>query len=337
MARRSTLEQVAGDHDPSAYPASDPGHARASRRGAPRRFRWSGGGGRWLVWIGRAVLWLLIIVIVVNGVRAPFERFTQGEPAGATPTASPGAGFPAEAAISFANQFAAAYLNFDAANPRVRAERLKPFLPDAAHDQFGWNGFGRLQAGAIQPANIEIKDANNAVVTLMVQSGERRWLFSVPVYAQDNRFVVSQRPALLPAPGPAQLPAAAQPEHDEATAAELTPQLKGFFEAFGSGDPEQLRRYVAAGVDIQGFNGAFTLAQLKQVIVPPGGTTRSVTAIVVWAVPAATPPATDPAAQPTDAPVDPPGALEQAYRLTVEKQGDKWFVKDVRGAGRTAE
>jgi hypothetical protein len=336
MARRSTLEQVAGDHEPSAYPASDLDQMPAPRRGASRRFRWSGGGGRWLLWIGRLVLWAVIIVILINGIRAPFERFTQGEPAGTAPTASPGAGFPTEAAVSFAQQFAAAYLNFDAANPNVRRERLKPFLPDAAHDQFGWNGFGRMQAGAIQLSSVDVQDANNAVITLMVQSGERRWLFSVPVYAEDNRFVVSQRPALLPAPPPAQLPAVPQPEHDEATAAELTPQLKGFFEAFASGDPEQLRRYVAAGVDIQGFQGAFTLAQLKQVIVPPGGTTRSVTAIVVWAVPAAQP-TTEPTAQPTDAPVDPPGSLEQAYQLTVEKQGDKWFVKDVRGASRTAE
>lgn len=334
MARRSTVQQVAGDHEQSAYPSPDLDLVPRGRRG--RRLRWSGSGGRWLVWIGRAVLWALIIVILFNGVRAPFERFTQGEPAPAEPTATPGAGFPTEQAVSFANQFAAAYLNFDAANPAVRAQKLKPFLPEAAHDQFGWNGFGRMQVVGIQLSHVEVQDANNGVITFMVHSGERRWLFSVPVYARDGRFVVSQRPALLPAPGPAELPPAPQTEQDEATAAELTPQLKGFFEAFASGDAEQLRRYVAAGVDIQGFNGAFTLAQLKQVIVPPGGNTRSVTAIVVWAIPASTPTA-DPSAQPTDAPVDPPGALEQAYRLTVEKQGDKWFVKDVRGASRAVE
>jgi hypothetical protein len=182
---------------------------------------------------------------------------------------------------------------------------------------------------------VEVTDANNGVVTLMVQSGDRRWLLSVPVYAENGRFVVSRQPALLPAPGPAPLPPAVEPEHDEATAAELSPQLKGFFEAFASGDPEQLRRYVAAGVDIQGFNGVFTLAQLKQLVVPPGGTTRTVTAVVVWAVPAPTPTADPNAATPP--PVDPAGALEQAYQLTVEKQGDKWFVKDVRGATRSGQ
>ncbi|MFO7251175.1 MAG: conjugal transfer protein [Actinomycetes bacterium] len=336
MARRSTVQQVAGDHEHSAYPSPELDLAPQGRRGA-RRLRWSGSGGRWLVWIGRALLWAVLIVILINGVRAPFERFTQGDPSPAAPTPTPGAGFPTEQAVSFASQFAAAYLNFDAANPAVRAQKLKPFLPEAAHDQFGWNGFGKMQVIGIQLSHVEVQNANNAVVTLMVHSGERRWLFSVPVYAKDGRFVVSQRPALLPAPGPAELPPAPPTEQDEATAAELTPQLKGFFEAFASGDPEQLRRYVAAGVEIEGFNGAFTLAQLKQVIVPPGGNTRSVTAIVVWAIPATTPaPTTDPTAEPTDAPVDPPGALEQAYQLTVEKQGDKWFVKDVRGARRPA-
>ena len=58
---------------------------------------------------------------------------------------------------------------------------------------------------------------------------------------------------------------------------------------------------------------------------------------MVWAIPARRRADRRPPAQPTDAPVDPPGALEQAYRLTVEKQGDKWFVKDVRGASRPAE
>lgn len=336
MARRSTVQQVAGDPELSAYSSPDLDQVAPPRRGAPRRGRWSGGGGRWLVWVGRAVLWALIIVIVVNGVRAPFERFTQTEPAGNVPVTPTGTGFPTEQAASFANQFAAVYLNFDAAQPQLRAQRLKPFLPEAAHDQFGWNGFGRMQAGAIQLSGVEVTDAKNGVVTLMVQSGDRRWLFSVPVYADNGRFVVSRQPALLPAPGPAPLPAVADPEHDEATAAELTPQLKGFFEAFASGDPEQLQRYVAAGVDIQGFNGMFTLAQLKQVIVPPGGASRTVTAIVVWAIPAPTPTA-DPAADASPPPVDPAGALEQAYQLTVEKQGDKWFVKDVRGATRPAE
>jgi hypothetical protein len=285
------------------------------------------------VWAGRLVLWAVIIVVLVNGVTAIFQRFTQGTTQGqgsvATPTDS---GFPVTPAAAFAKQFAAIYLNFNGNDPDTRSRRLKPFLPEGAADQFGWNGFGRMQTGGIELKGVDVTDANNAVVTLAVQSDDRRWLFSVPVYADNGAFVVSRQPALLPAPGPAGLPQVPEPERDDATAAELRPQLEGFFKAFAAGDAEQLQRYVAAGVSLSGFGGGFTLAQLKDVVVPPGGTTRQVTAVVVWGISGDTP---DPTATAGDAAAQ-PAALEQAYELTVEKQGDKWFVKDIHGASRSA-
>jgi hypothetical protein len=341
MARRSNVQQglrTAGEPEHSAYPPSpydpDPEHVPVRGRGASRRGGWSGGGGRWLVWTGRAVLWAVIIVIVVNGVRAPIERFAQGnQPAGssATPTSS---GFPEADAAAFAGQFAAAYLVFDGKNPDERAERLKPFLPEGEERQFGWNGFGRMSAGAFQLSDVEVVDAQNAVVTVFAQSGAQRWRLSVPVYYSNGKFVVSGKPALLPAGGAAGLPLPAQFEHDDTAENELRPQLEGFFKAYAAGDATQLQRYVAQGVTLDGFNGRVTLADLKSVSAPPGGTSREITAVVVWAIssmatptPGAT--STDPAAQ--------AGGLEQAYRLTVEKQGDNWYIKDIRGAIRSAE
>jgi hypothetical protein len=278
-------------------------------------------------------LWALIVVIVVNGVRAPFERLTQQNNAtGATPGPTD-SGFPVIQASAFANQFAAVYLNFDAANTQQRAERLKAFLPEGADAQFGWNGYGRMAAGAFQFAGINVIDAANAVVTVTYQSGGSRGLLSVPVYYDGGRFVVAGQPGLLPAPGPAGLPQLPEPDRDTAAEAELRPQLEGFFKAYATGNQIDLQRYVANGVTIEGFDGSLTLAQLKDVVVPPGGeTTRQVTAVVVWGlssggvVAAPTPEANDPATQ--------PAGLEQAYQLTVEKQGGKWFVKHIQGASR---
>jgi hypothetical protein len=272
-------------------------------------------------------------VIVVNGVRAPFERFTQQNNAtGAAPEPTY-SGFPVTEATAFANQFAAVYLNFDSTNPQQRAERLKAFLPEGADEQFGWDGNGRMSAGAFQFAGIEVRDAQNAVVTVTYQSGSTRGLLSVPVYYDGGRFVVSRQPGLLPVSGPAGLPQVAEPDRDGAAETELRAQLEGFFKAYGMGNQVDLQRYVANGVTIEGFDGTLTLAQLKDVVVPAGGgTTRQVTAVVVWevsggaAVPAPTPGATDPGIR--------PAGLEQAYQLTVEKQGDKWFVKHIQGASR---
>jgi hypothetical protein len=334
MARRSDVQQdprIAGDPDP--YPLEGFEAASAAHGTAPRRRGWSGGGGRWLVWTGRVILWALIVVIVVNGVRAPFERLTQDDPAGVTPTGTATSGFPATEAEAFANQFAAVYLNYDAANPQQRAERLKSFLPEGADEQFGWNGYGRMSAGAFQFAGIDVIDDHNARVTVTYQSGGSRGLLSVPVYYDNGRFVVSAQPALLPAPGPAGLPQLPDPDRDSATEAELRPQLEGFFKAYAAGNQVDLQRYVASGVTVNGFNGEFTLAELKDVVVPPDGAdSRKVTAVVVWAVAsgqstAVASPSQDPAAQ--------PAGLEQAYQLTIEKQGGKWFVRDIQGANRS--
>lgn len=94
-----------------------------------------------------------------------------------------------------------------------------------------------------------------------------------------------------------------------------------------------LQRYAAAGVTLEGFGGAFTFVNLKDLAVPAGGgATRDVTATVVWGVPSGATPSASPS--PSD-PGDMGGKLEQSYRLTVVKQGDKWFVKDIRGAKRS--
>lgn len=331
MARRSTVQQdprIAGE--PESYPPDGPDVRRGT---APRRGGWGGGGGRWLIWSGRALLWALIVVIVVNGIRAPFERLTQQNNATGATSGPVDSGFPVTQASAFANQFAAVYLNFDATNPQQRADRLKAFLPEGADDQFGWNGDGRMAAGAFQFAGINVIDANNAVVTVSYQSGSARGLLSVPVYYDGGRFVVAAQPSLLPVPGPAGLPQLAESDRDGAAESELRPQLEGFFKAYATGNQVDLQRYVANGVTIEGFDGTLTLVQLKDVVVPPGGeTTRQVTAVVLWGVSSGsagitpTPGANDPANK--------PAGLEQAYQLTVEKQGGKWFVRHIQGASR---
>ncbi|SEG98928.1 Conjugative transposon protein TcpC [Nonomuraea solani] len=335
MARRSTVQ-----HDPRI--ADGPGlsatldtadfDAPPPRR--PRRGGWSGGGGRWLVWTGRIILWALIVVIVVNGIRAPFERFTAQDAVTPNGAAQVHNGFPADRGMAFAAQFAGVYLNFSPEDAASRSRKLEAFLADGMDAQMGWDGYGKLAAVAIQPYDIEATDANNAVVSVAFQSGPRRMMLSVPVYYSGDdagrRFVVAGRPAILPAPGPADLPQVAAPESDDAATAELKPQLEGFFKEYASGNAAGLERYVAAGKSLPSFGGAFTFSQLKEIVVPVGGATREIQAVVVWAVPSGeappTPTATDPATV--------GGTLEQAYRLTVEKQGDKWFVADIRGAGR---
>ncbi|MFB4279342.1 MULTISPECIES: conjugal transfer protein [unclassified Nonomuraea] len=242
-------------------------------------------------------------------------------------------GFPADRGMAFAAQFAGVYLNFNPEDAASRSNKLAAFLAEGMDPQLGWDGYGQMAAVAIQPYDIEPTDDHNAVVRVAFQSGPRRMMLSVPIYYAGDaggRFVVAGSPAILPAPPPADLPQVARPETDDAAAAELKPQLEGFFKDYASGDAAGLQRYVAAGKSLPSFGGAFAFSQLKEVVVPVGGATREIQAVVVWAVrngdAAPTPSTTDPTAV--------GGTLEQVYRLTVEKQGDKWFVADIRGAGR---
>ncbi|TXK38381.1 conjugal transfer protein [Nonomuraea sp. C10] len=336
MARRSTVQhgpRTTGGPELSAHP--DTGYdAPPPRR--PRRGGWSGGGGRWLVWTGRIVLWALIVVIVVNGIRAPFERFTGQNAAAPNESAQVGSGFPDDQAMAFAAQFAGVYLNFSPEDAVSRSSKLAAFVAEGMDQQLGWDGNGKLGAVAIQPYDIEVADDANAVVTVAFQSGPRRLHLSVPVYYSGGddgrRFVVSGWPAILPAPAPAQLPQVAGPETDDAATAELKPQLEGFFRNYASGNTAELQRYVTAGTSLPSFAGAFSFAELKSVVVPVGGATREIEAVVVWVVPGSAPASTDPDVTAEPGVTD--GRLQQAYRLTVEKQGDKWYVDDIRGAGR---
>ncbi|WP_327089481.1 conjugal transfer protein [Nonomuraea sp. NBC_01738] len=267
--------------------------------------------------------------------RALFERATQENAPTSNASSQVTAGFPTDRASAFAAQFANVYLNFNAADAASRAGKLAAFLPDGAEQQFGWDGYGRLGAVGVQPYGVEVVDAKNGVVSVVFQSGNRRLLLSVPVYYSGDdagrKFVVSGRPALLPAPTAADLPQVATPEGDDAAEAELKPQLEGFFKDYASGDTQGLQRYLAAGTSLPNLGGALNFAELKSVVVPVGGAIREIHAVVVWVVPTGATPSAEPSAGDAGAGG---GRLEQAYRLTVEKQGDKWFVKDILGAGR---
>src|SRR5262245_10202551 len=97
MARRSSGVVDAGTsgYPPGGFSPADPWDPpdEKGRRGKARRASggsgggWGGSGGRWLVYVGRAILWAFIIVVLVNGIRAPFERFTE-KPAGPTTSTS---------------------------------------------------------------------------------------------------------------------------------------------------------------------------------------------------------------------------------------------------------
>src|SRR3569833_4615220 len=112
MARRSSGVVAAGTpgYPPGGYSPADPwdppddkGRRGKSRRGSGGG--WGGSGGRRWIYVGRVILWAFLIVVLVNGVRAPFERFADTS-AGPTPPPSGKPVFPQQQASAYALSFA---------------------------------------------------------------------------------------------------------------------------------------------------------------------------------------------------------------------------------------
>lgn len=328
MARRSSGVVDAGTpgYPPGAFAPADPwdqpddkGRRGKARRGSGGgrgdRGGWGGSGGRWWIYVGRLILWAFLIVVLVNGVRAPFQRFTAKTSTPTTPTSGPA--FPQQAASSYALSFADVYLNYDPATAAERQKQLAQFIAPGVDPQLGWDNTGRSALRSAYVASVSAQDVNRAVVTLLVQANGRLFQLAVPVYAKDGALAISGRPAALPAPPRAALPAAGQ-DRDSALETELQQPLSGFFKAYGISDTASLQRY--SDPPVTGLGNAFTFSALKEINAPHGNAvSRTVNATVIWQV----------------APVQSKassGSLEQTYQLTMAKKDGNWYVTDIRGS-----
>jgi hypothetical protein len=329
MGRRSTVEQrprsdLYADYAPEAgdqAPASAPRDRSAQA--------WRGAGGRWLVWVFRVVVWVVLLLIGYRGVTAIMlnERPPSPTP---VPTASKGPSFPASLASAYALQFGQVYLNANPAAAAQRAGELAAFLPAGSDQQLGWNGSGTLQLESEQVAGVQVSNAQHAVVTLLARVNGELMELSVPIYYAGGALAVSGEPAWLPAPQRAAVPSPAAASTDPGTQAELMSQLPAFFQAYASGNQDTLSRFLAPGTSVTGLGNAVTFGSLASVAVPVGGSPRNVIATVLWNVPGQA--ASGAAAQRT-----PPSAgLEMSYALTIVKRSGTWYISSIGPSLQTA-
>jgi Conjugative transposon protein TcpC len=291
---------------------------------------WRGAGGRWAVWVLRALVWAVLIIIGVRGVIAiVLNQKTPSPPAASTSAKSgPAAAgtdgsFPSSLAEAYAMQFASVYLNFSQSTASQRAQELAAFLPNGADSQLGWNGAGSLKLQSEQVAGISVRDGQHAVVTLLAQVNGQMMEFGVPIYASGSGMVVNGQPAWLAAPTRVSPPASAAASPDAAAQNALQAQLPAFFQAYANGASATLTRFLVHGVTITGLGGAVSYSSIASLYVPPGGDTRQITVSVVWQIPGASGAA---AAQ-----------LPMTYDMTVVNQNSNWYVKSIRAADQPVE
>lgn len=313
---------------------------------------WSGAGGRWLIWVFRAVLWTVLLVIGYRGVAAIVtgEPVTGGTPgtAAAPPAARPG--FPVSLARAYALAFGQAYLNYNASTAAHRAAALAPFLPPGADPQLGWNGAGAQTLQFEQVAGVSVQDRHHGVVTLLAKVSGRLIEVGVPVYATSSGMVVSGRPALLPPPSNVALPAAAAVTEDPAAKLALKRMLPGFFRAYASGDAIRLAAFSPRGAVITGLGSVVTFGGLDKLIVPAAaGPVRHIVVTVSWRPAAATAQPGNQArpggpAQPGKGSTHPASrtspagsgassaartSVQMSYALTVVRHGGTWLVRSI--------
>ncbi|MDA2809440.1 conjugal transfer protein [Nocardiopsis sp. RSe5-2] len=317
MARRSTARSGG---TPEAADAADDVRGGAGRLRRPR----AGSGGRWWVWVGRAVLWAFIIVVLFNGVWHPLrEGIATPSDDGGSQEEPQEAQFPEAAAGAFAGRFAEHYLNAPEDGAEAdRAAALAAFVPEGDADEFNVPA-GSLTGSEIQVVTVTPEDDNNAVVTLSAQVNGEPMSLDVPVYAEDaTSLVVSGPPALLAAPDKAELPEASGVEADSDAREELEPVLTSFFEAYAE-TPEHLTRYVENGASVARLpQGSLEFGQLDDVVVPARtdvgeDDVRQATATVEWRIPGGGGEA---------------ASLTQSYRITVVRTDGEWYVRDLQGA-----
>lgn len=350
MARKATLDrglrpdELAADE--FATDEAGPDGTLPARPVRMRRQPWGGAGGRWLLWVLRAVIWAVVVIVGFRGVASIVSSVRQPSGGAAGSGAGPaGNAFPASLAEAFALQFGQVYLNFSPATAGQRAADLTPFIPVGADPQFGWNGAGSQQLQSEQVASVSVSSEHQATVTLLARVSSGLIELGVPVYSARGGLVVSAEPALLPAPDRASPPRARATAGDPAARTALAAQLPGFFRAYASGDQQQLARFLASGSHVTGLGGAVTFGSVTGMEVPAGGAIRRIAVSVTWELPA--PPAarapqrsaarnrprqtessTAPSGSTPPVSAAPPG-LQMTYEMTVVRQHGAWYVSAI--------
>jgi hypothetical protein len=356
MARRATLDRGtprdAGDDDGAGDLPARSGRAGrrsagrwlepqqvAAQRSATRRSGsapWRGAGGRWVIWTLRIVAWVVLLVIGYRGIVAIVSGSTSPSGGAApAPTAAPVSTFPETQAEAYALQFGSAYLNFSPATATSRADLLASMLPSGVDPQLGWNGVGTQTMQAENVAGIQVLGAHKAIVTLLAEINNSQAIeLGVPVYTSGGRFVVTGEPALLPVPRAAAAPTAPTQNVDATAVTALQSQLPAFFRAYADGTQATLSRFLVQGAQVTGLNGAVAFNQLVSVTAPPGGSTRTITAVVSWAVPTSTETTTSGTRKHPTTSVS-VATTEATYNMTVVEQGGTWYVQSIGSSAQS--
>jgi hypothetical protein len=323
----------AGRPGEAGWPGEAAGYVTGDPDEQPQRIFRRGTGGRWLVWVLRAVVWIVLLLIGYRGIAAIVTSYEGKSGTGSGAVGQAANGFPVALASAFAQEFGLAYLNFSPATAAQRASELTAFLPAGTSPQLGWNGSGSQTAQSVQAAGVRVQSAHSAIVSLLALVNGRLIELDVPVYYSGDSggpgggLVVSGQPALTAPPAGAVLPAVGKVTVDRPAQQALTRVLPAFFRAYASGRSGQLAAFAAPGARLSGLGGEVGFGGIAGVSVPAsGGSVRNITVTVTWL------PATTPSAGPPTSSAPGRAQIEMTYAMTVVQRAGRWYVSSIGAA-----
>ncbi|MFD4020654.1 conjugal transfer protein [Streptomyces sindenensis] len=275
--------------------------------------------------LGRGVLWGVLILAAITGVRSWVVPAKPPAPAPSKVEAAPS--YPEAEAQAVASRFARAYLTWDEKKASERAALLASVLPAGADAAMGWDGRGRQEVVAVQPGQVTPGKSGQARVRVdvLARTAEApstkqpaqpaRWVgLDVPVVETAGRVIVTGRPGLvgIPVTGP-KAPDTPIAQTDPELSTRTEASVGKFFAAYAAGDVESV---TAPGATVPGLPDGITYEGLTSWSVDAGsGRDRTGTAVVTWTLSGAT--------------------VEQVYRVELTQvssaDAQRWQVADVRG------
>jgi len=275
---------------------------------------------------GRGLLWFVLILAAITGVRSWF--FPTKAPAPKAPTVSTAPVYPDAEAQAVAARFARAYLGWNEDKPDERAQLLESVLAANSDTTMGWDGHGRQDVLDVQPGAVTIgKDHQARVrVDVLIQPGAAandkkaspapaRWVgLDVPVVETSGRVVVTGPPGLvgIPTSGP-KAPNLPTTQTDPDLSAQTENTVEKFFQAYAAGDTDTV---TAPGASVPALPAGIAFKSLVSWSADSGsGDDRTGTARVSWSLGGA--------------------SIEQVYRVTLTRvsspDAHRWQVADVHG------
>ncbi|WP_194962148.1 conjugal transfer protein [Streptomyces sp. NRRL B-1677] len=304
-------------------------------------------GTKFAVKVGRGVLWGVVALAAITGVRSWI--WTPEPPKPVPAKVDSGPNYPVQEAQAVAARFARAYLTWDESDPQARADALTRDMPRGTDTTNGWNSKGHQEVVVAQPGPVSVLADKRARVRVDVlvsgfaaetqpkqdekksddkdkkkddkakseaKPSTTKWMgLEVPVIQASGRIVVTGQPGIVGVPGSGpSVPDPAMKPADMEFGQQTRGVVEEFFKKYATGEPDAV---AAPGAYIPALPSGMTLGGIRNWSVDEGsGADRVGTAVVSWQAGGA--------------------EVEQTYRVKVTRvtsaQGaERWQVAEVHG------